>query len=421
MDDNSNGSDGETHRCAVAVTGIGVVSPIGFGREQFWSALIAGRSGIAPREDRLATRLPTIAAEVRDFAAREFIASSHLRRMDRMSRMVVAASRMALDDAHVLLGRVPAERIGVVVGTTLGDISESVVHLEKVLTKGPAGASPMIFPNLVLNAPASYVSMELGTTGLNFTVAQGETSAEQALIEGCSAVRSGRADVVLAGGGDELGGIVIETYHRARALSGQRGGAEWCSPYDAERNGLVLGEGAAMMVLESVAHARARGATIYAEIESDLRFGVPSPMYDWPADATDALPALAQLVADGIDLICGGGNSSRRLDATELALFERLATNGPVRLTSIKGAVGEFATAGALGTAAACLAIHQQTVPPLCHLRNPEQVAAVRLASRIGEPCGINRALLLTLARGGAGAAVLFRRSSSSPRLPGGL
>ncbi len=402
-----------TARTAVAVTGIGVVSPIGFGREQFWSALTEGRSGIGRRRDAVSERLPTIAAEVHGFAAREFIASTHLRRMDKLSRMIVAASRMALDDARVAHGQVPAQRIGVVIGSALGNISESVTQLEKVFTKGPAAASPMLFPNLVLNAPASYASMELGTTGLNLTVAQGEISGEQALIEGCDAVRAGRADVVLAGGGDELGEILIEICRRARILSGQRGDGkrEWCSPYDTDRNGVVLGEGAAMLALESLHHARARGATVYAEIDADLTFAVPSPIYDWPATAADAVPALTPLTAAGVDLVCGGANSSRRLDATELALFGQL---GAARVTSIKGAVGEFGAAGALSAAAVCLAIREGVVPPLCHLRAPEPDASTRLAATVGEAATIDRALLLGLARGGAGCALVFRRGGAS-------
>jgi len=142
------------------------VSPIGLGQKQFWAALIGGRSGIAPIEGFPVPKGgPILGAEVRDFAAKEFIASAHLRRMDKLSRMVVAAARMALDDARVVLAQVRPETIGVVIGSALGDISESAAQLERVFTKGPASASPMTFPNLVLNAPASYAAMELGLTG----------------------------------------------------------------------------------------------------------------------------------------------------------------------------------------------------------------------------------------------------------------
>src|SRR5262249_61343996 len=196
-------------RFRIAVTGIGVVSPIGFGRQQFWQALCGGQSGLAPIERfPVPAGAPRLGAEVRDFPAREFIASTHLRRMDNVSRLLVAAARMALDDARLPAKLLVPERTGVVVGSVLGDISESVTYLQRVFTKGPSAASPMVFPNLVLNAPASYIAMELGTTGVNLTVSQGEISGESAILQACDALRAGRAEVMLAGGGDELDGIV---------------------------------------------------------------------------------------------------------------------------------------------------------------------------------------------------------------------
>ncbi len=399
---------------SVAVTGVGIVSPIGFGRQQFWSALCEGRSGIAPLERfPVPDGAPRLAAEVRAFAAREFITSAHLRRMDNFSRMVVAAGRMALDDAHVVVSRTTPEAVGVVVGSALGDISESALYLDRVFSKGPAAASPMMFPNLVLNAAAGYLAMELGVTGANFTVAQGETSGEQAIILGSELVRAGRADLVLAGGGDELSGVVYEVHRRARALSSQRGGPEWSSPYDAARNGVVLGEGAAMLVIEPTARARARGATILADIEDSASFSVPAAAYDWPRRAAIPQTPALRWAADGVDLVCGSANSSRGLDAYEIALVAQLlgARADRAALTSIKGAVGEFAAAGALSAATACLALREQTVPPLCQLRVPAPGARLRFAAPRAQARPLERALQCGISRGGALAMIGFRRA----------
>lgn len=394
----------------LAVTGIGVVSPLGIGREAFWHALAAGRSGIAALERvRVATPLPRIGAEVRHFAARDFIGAANLRRMPNLARYVVAAARMAHDDAGLAAARVAPERLGVVVGSAMGDINDSIVYLEKLFGRGPAAASPLLFPNLVLNAPASYVAMELGATGVNLTVSHAEISGEQAVAQGCEAIRAGRADVVLAGGGDELGGIVLETAFRGRALSGQRGGEEWSSPYDRDRNGKVFGEGAAMLALESLEHARARGAAILATIEADVAFGVRAPAYDWPASGAEAAAPLRRLCGEaGVDLVVGAANSSRRLDACELSCFGALG--GTPWVTSIKGAVGEIGGGGALSLAAACLALHEQTVPPLALLRTPAPAQGLRLAERTGAAAPLQRALVSGLARGGAGIALLLRR-----------
>jgi 3-oxoacyl-[acyl-carrier-protein] synthase II len=264
----------------------------------------------------------------------------------------------------------------------------------------------MLFPNLVLNAPASYVAIELGLTGSNLTVARGETSGEEAIRLGCDLIRAGRADVVLAGGGDELATIVIDLYRRARALAGQRGGREWCSPYDVERNGLILGEGAAMLVLESPTRAAARSANVYADIVAEADFTLTAPLYDWPPSAAGLRPTLVdRFLSSGVDLVCGSANSSRRLDACELDLLVRLLGEGASRVTvtSIKAATGEFGAAGALSAAALCLALHAQVIPPLCNLRQPEGGTSLRFADAQGEASRLDRALLCGIARGGAG------------------
>lgn len=395
----------------VAVTGVGVVSPIGVGARQFWSALSAGTSGIAPAADRaLSDGRPGIAAAVHDFAAREYIASAHYRRMDPLSRMVVAACRMALNDAGAADAAAP-ERAGIVFGSALGALGESVLQLDRLFEKGPAAASPMAFPNLVLNAPASYAAMELGFSGVNFTVAQAEVSGEAAIALGADAVRRGRADLVLAGGGDEIAAVLTRVLHRTRSLAGQRGGREWASPYDAERSGLVVGEGAAMLALEPLQQARRRGATIYACLVGSRAFAIDAPRYDWAMSAADAVPPLASLCGSApVDLVCGAANSSPRLDASELALFARLPATEGAAVTSIKGAVGDFGAAGALTAAAACLALREQQVPPLCHLETPA-TTTLRLASRRAEPADLRRALVSGSARGGAMSALLFERA----------
>ena len=395
----------------VAVTGIGVVSAIGVGPRQFWSALSAGRSGIAAVEGlALADGRPAIAAAVREFAPREFVASTHFRRMDPLSRMTVAACRMALDDARALGGVAP-ERAGIVFGSALGAAGESTQQLDRLYQKGPGGVSPMAFPNLVLNAPASYAAMEFGFSGVNFTLAQAEVSGEAAIALGADAVRRGRADLVLAGGGDEIAAVLVRVLHRARALAGQRGGREWASPYDAARSGLVMGEGAAMLTLEPLERARRRGAPVYACLIASTACSVAAPRYDWAARADEAIAPLARLGGGAaIDLVCGAANSTPRLDASELALFAALPSTHAATVTSIKGAIGEFGAAGALTAAAACLALREQAVPPLCNLETPDHTP-LRLAPRRAEAAELRRALVCGSARGGAMTALLFERA----------
>jgi 3-oxoacyl-[acyl-carrier-protein] synthase II len=412
---------------SVAITGLGVVSPIGIGRDAFWMALSAGKSGIAPLPASEA-KVPQLAAQIPEFSARDYIRSGKLRRADALSRNIAAAARMALADAGLAHGLAdappPPDRVGIVIGSALGNVHESVHYLERLFTKGPSLASPMAFPNLVLNAPASYAAMEIGCTGANLTVSQGEVSGEQAIAVAFDLIRAGRADVVLAGGGDELAGAVTAGYRDYYALSSQRGGPEWCSPYDVGRNGVILGEGAAMLVFESMEHARQRRAAVYADLVDYVSFGVPAPAFDWPARAPTATARLQELLerrrgagldSGGVDLVCGSANSSVRLDACEVDVLTRLfgEAAGRVALTSIKGAIGEFGAAGALTAVAACLALRHGIVPPLCNMRRPPADTPFRFAARTAERRELRHALMTSMARGGSCIALLFQRPAA--------
>jgi len=401
-------------RGEVFVTGVGVVSPIGIGRERFWTRLCAGESGVA---SGAAPDGVGAAARLSEFAPREFIRSPHFRRMDAPSRMIVAASRLALTDAEVSAESVAPQRLAIVVGSAFGDINDTLDYIRRLFAKGPSLVSPMMFPSLVLNAPASYTAMEIGCTGVNFTVAQGEISGEQAISLGCDLIRSDRADVVLAGGGDELGEIVWTTYKEMRALASQRGGRDWCSPYDVQRSGLVLGEGAGMLVLESPDRARGRSVRPYAAIEDDASFGVKSRLYDWPVDGAALAAGLrdfcSRSAADSepaVDLVFGSANSSRNLDQLEVEALSRLfGESAPmVTVTSIKGAIGEFGGAGALTTAAAALSLRDGVVPPLCAIEEPIS-SGLHFADGSAAKIRPRRALQLSVARGGAVSATLLR------------
>lgn len=397
----------------VAVTGVGIVSPLGIGRQAFWDALLAGKSAVRAGDDDAGGHC---VARVPDFAWRELVTSPIARRMDNLSRRFVAATRLALRDADCAPDDVAPGRLGIVAGSAYGNLDGTIEYLSKLFTKGPAMASPMLFPTLVLNAPAAHASMELGAVGSNLTVSQLEASGDLAVATGCDLIRRDRADVVIAAGGDELAKVLVDVYAGMRAIAAQRGGEAWSSPYDRDRSGIVPGEGVAALVLERPHRARARGARIFAEIVSDVSFGIPAPLYDWPDGPAWAGERLATWLAGagvtGVDLVCGAANSSPRLDACELRLIAdtlRASADAAV-VTSIRGAVGEAAGGGAMSIAAACLAIAGQQVPPLCHLRQPAQGTSLRFAPRVGESRPVENVLSLALARGGAVCAHLLRK-----------
>lgn len=406
------------------VTGVGVVSPLG-PLPQFWSGLCAGASGIEAVDGERAPTAPALEARVRDWQAREHVKPALLRRMDHCSQMVVSAVRMAVADASLELVGDTAAAAGVVVGTAFGNLSESEDFLRGLFAKGPALANPLTFPNLVLNAPTGYVAIDLGIRGPNLTVVRGEASGEAALALAYDTIVSGQAEVLIAGGGDEIAPVLAQIYADLELLSpADGGGAPWSSPFDRGRNGYVMGEGAAMLVLETGAHASARGARVYAELAGYATETVPASPHDWPArtPAIDGENGTArQLAAMGLTpgtsatLVVSCANSTRRLDAFEAARIAAILGEGtPTALvTSIKGAVGEFGAAGALGAAAAVLALAHGDVPRLGALQAPDEHCPVRLAGpETPAPAGgFANALVSCTPRGGGCVTLGLRRA----------
>lgn len=327
---------------SVAVTGVGVVSAFGLGREAFWDGLVAGRSAVGPLER---TRVPGVdtGAEVRGLEARAFARSPLGRRIDRTSLLALAACRLALADAGEPLASAPAERTGLVLGSALGNLGETQTFLDRLFERG--GGIPLVFPNLVMNAPLSYASIELGVTGPTAFVSEGEVSGEAAIAWGAGLVADGAADVVLAGAADELDGVLCEVLRDARAVAR-------ASP---------PGEGAAVLVLEPLERARVRGARVYATLAPHAGFSVPAPVHGWPADAAAVAAGLAPLVADADMVVANGGAALEAVEAAALA--EALGARRPA-VTALRGAVGDFGSAGALAAAAAVLAVATGTVPP---------------------------------------------------------
>ncbi len=428
----------------VVVTGIGVVSPLG-PLPAFWEGVQRGESGITTIDwfDTGPTP-PCRGARVRDWNPKAHIKPAALRRMDRLSQMIVSACRSALADAALALTPAEAEDAGVVVGTAYGDIVETEDFLRGLITKGPALANPLTFPNLVLNAATGYVAMELGMRGPNYTVCRADASGEAAIALAYDTIATGQADVLLAGGGDEISPVLFHIQRDLGVLSPlagrRRAGAardEWSSPFDRRRNGYVMGEGAAMLVLERADRARARGVRVYAELAGWAAQTVPATPHDWPRPAEAAPAALARQLVDlgwrrpgsgeggrrardaagsgraaELDLIVSCANSSPALDAFEAAQLSALLGEGASRalVTSVKGAIGEFGGAGAFSAAVAALALHSGALPRLGALGEPD-ANVLRLATpATPDPRGGFRHALVTVSpRGGACMTLLFR------------
>ena len=375
----------------VACTGIGVVSAFGIGTDAFWQGLVEGRSGLRPIS-RFPAPEGALAGEVPPIDIRTFAHTALARRIDRASLLALVACRLALDDAGVTAGSVPAERIGMSLGSAFGNFGETATFLDRLFTRG--AGNPLVFPNLVMNAPLSYASIELGVTGPTAFLTEQEASGEAAIAWGGTLVAEGRADLCFAGATDELDAVLHAVLREAGTLARREP-----RPYDPAADGSCPGEGAAVLVLEPMTRARARGARIYARLVPHPGVSVAAPVHGWPRDPDDVATGLAPLVADA-DLVVGSANGRPVLDRLEATALARACGGHRPVVTAPRAALGDFGAAGALGAAVAALAIAHGIVPPTRGIRAGADPSVSPLHTARALP--VRAAVVNGLARGGA-------------------
>jgi 3-oxoacyl-[acyl-carrier-protein] synthase II len=364
----------------VVVTGLGVVTPLGTGKATFARNLFDGCSGIRPISAFDTARFSSrLGAEVTEFNPKDHISIKNRRRMDRLSLMATASARMALEDAGVTVTAANRDRVGIILGVTFGSTDVAARFMETLFTEGPRLVNPILVPNTVMNAPAGHAAIEIGFRGINSTVNHREASAETALAYAAAEIRNGRADVMLAGGADIFSAFFFEILTHFKALSPADGRVEGARPFDLRRNGFVVGEGAGVVCLESLSHARERGATPYCAIGGWGLSSSPAPPTDWPADPRGPLRAMQRAlqgagVAPGqVDYISASANGAVRLDRLEAEALSGLfgpSPDGPW-IGSVKGALGESFSSGGIRAAAMALSLRDGRMPPTLGLDEP--------------------------------------------------
>jgi len=400
----------------VVVTGMGLVSPLGVGRQAFADNLFRGACGIRPIERFATTAFKShMGGEIRDFSPRDFISGRNMRRMDRLSRMVTASARMAVEDAALDLDGTDRQRVGLVIGTAFGPVDIAVQFADALFGEGPRRVNPILVPNTVMNAPAGHAAIELGLRGINSTVNHREASAETAIAYAAMQIRENRADVVLAGGGDILSPFLLAVLERFMALSPQNGGDERARPFDRHRNGPVSGEGAGLLCLESLESARSRGAGIYCEMAGWGMSSAPAPANDWTGDPAGPVLAMQKALAladagtadiDALSAAASGGINADRLEGLAL---ERLFMRGPKPVvTSIKGALGEIFASGGIRAAAMALSVHDDMVPPTLGLTSP--IISLDTVQTTARRMSVKYGMINACASGGTFAALVLRK-----------
>jgi len=361
----------------IVITGIGIISPIGTGKENFWQNLTAGTNGFRPITLFDTARYRTkLAAEITDFDPKLYLGSKGLRYFDRVSLLITSAAKLAVQDGN-LEGVYQPDDLGAVIGSTFGSINSISSFDLEALREGPNYVSPMDFPNTVLNAPAARVAIQFEMKGLNSTISNAETSSLDAVQYAADFLRLNRVKALLVGGAYALTPDTYWGFYESRALSGSIEGTEEISaPLDNRHNGIILGEGAAVMVVESESHAKSRGAHIYGYVSGYGNVFNPNPGADdseWIAVGTRAIrQALdeANLKPDQISLILTGANSSPKTDRTQTEIINKAfgSAASTIPVNALKSQTGECLDAsGAFQTVAALMAISSGQLPPIAN------------------------------------------------------
>jgi 3-oxoacyl-[acyl-carrier-protein] synthase II len=421
----------------VVVTGLGVVAPNGIGKEAFWSACVNGRSGVGPIQSFDASAHPVkIAAEVNQYDPSTYLPNGqrkNLKVMSRAMRFAVGAAGMAIQDSGLELSKLDAERVGVVMGTGIVpiDLAELAPLLKEAYddkgqlqTKNLARRGEgVLFPLWVLkhlpNMVAGHISLAFNAQGPNSTITTACAAGTQAVGEAFRLIARGDADVVLAGGADSrMDPLLLLAYTALGALSrADRPAAEVSRPFDAERNGFVLGEGAGVLILEDYEHARQRDAVLYAEV---LGFGSSFDAYAVTRPDPEARGAVraiewalreARVDRHDVDYINAHGTSTLFNDLMETVAVKRVFGEGSrmVPLSSIKSMVGHLiGAAGAVEAAALALTLHQGVLPPTINHTHPDPACDLDYVPNNARTAPVRTAMSTSFGFGGQNAALVM-------------
>ena len=409
-------------RRRVVVTGMGVVSPLGCTLETFWSRLTAGQSGIRPITRFDASQYASkIAGEVVDFQIDEFIPKKEQRHMDPFCHYGVAASKLAVLDSGLDLAKIDPTRAGVLIGSGIGGLQVLLQQSQVLMNRGPSRFSPFMIPQMITNILAGMVAIEHNFQGPNFSVVSACATATHSIGEALRILREDDADIILAGGAEasicELG---VGGFCAMRALSTRNDAPQQASrPFDKDRDGFVIGEGAGVLVLEEYEHARKRGARMYCELAGYGRtcdaFHITAPDERGRGASRGMQQAVrdAGLTPDGIDYINAHGTSTALNDKCEtLAIKAALGESDArrVMISSSKSMTGHLlGAAGGVESVVCALALQKGVVPPTINYTTPDPDCDLDYVPNTARTAKIRACLNNSLGFGGHNATLCFK------------
>ncbi|HUD96357.1 MAG TPA: beta-ketoacyl-ACP synthase II [Woeseiaceae bacterium] len=409
-------------RRRVVVTGMGIVSPVGSQLEKAWQNIREGKSGIRPIEDFDASEFSTrIAGVVTDFEVSDFLAPKEARKMDRFMHYGIGASVMALQDGGLEVTEENGHRIGVAMGAGIGGLQTIEANHKKLLESGPRRISPFFIPGSIINMISGHVSIMHGITGPNLAIVTACTTSTHCIGIAARTVAYGDADVMLAGGAEyATTPLAIGGFCAARAMSTRNDDPTAASrPFDKDRDGFVLSDGAGCLLLEEYEHARSRGARIYAEL---IGFGMSGDAYHItlpPADGEGARKCMVAALKDAgldpadVDYLNAHGTSTPAGDIGETVGIKRAfgVAAKSLAVSSTKSVTGHLLGAAGVAEAIfAILAIRDQVLPPTINLLNPDPECDLDYVPNEARDAAVDVTMSNSFGFGGTNGSLVFRK-----------
>ena len=406
----------------VVVTGVGLLSPVGIGTRENWEALCAGRSGIGPITHFDASlHAARIAGEVKGFDPLQYMEKKDVKKVDVFIQYALAASQFAVDDSRLSITPAIADRVGVYIASGIGGFSTIEREHNELLKGGPRRISPFFIPASIINLAAGHVSIRFGARGPNLATCTACTASAHSIGEAFEIIRRDDADVMIAGGSEAaITPMGVGGFAAMRALSTRNDDPARASrPFDKDRDGFVIGEGAGIVILEELEFARARGASIYAEI---VGYGLSADAFHLtaqPEDGNGAVRAMrhalrkAGVAPEQIDYINAHGTSTPINDPTETLAVKQTFGDHARRLvmSSTKSMTGHLlGAAGGLEAGIVALAVRDQLAPPTINLDVPDPACDLDYAANASRKMTINHALSNSFGFGGTNGALLLKR-----------
>ncbi len=406
----------------VVVSGIGLVSALGIGTRETWAALLAGQSGVTriTRFD-VSGYATQIAAEVKGFDPLAFIEKKEIKKMDLFIQYAIAAAQFAMDDSGLQITNTNAPNIGVYIGSGIGGFITIEREHEALLNGGPRKVSPFFIPSAIINLASGQVSIRFGAKGPNSATCTACSASAHAIGDAYEIIKRCDADAMIAGGSEAaICAMSIGGFGQLRALSTRNDEPARASrPFDKDRDGFIIGEGAGVLILEELEHARRRGATIYAEI---VGYGMSSDAYHMTAPSEDGDGARrvmamavrkAGIAPSDVDYINAHGTSTPYNDKLEtLAIRNCFGEHADkLAISSTKSMTGHLlGGAGGLEAGITALAVHQQVAPPTINLDDPDPACDLDYVPHQSRQMPIRYALSNSFGFGGTNAALLFKQ-----------